>query len=427
MRKKIWLFCGMDKQIPINQQRREAIRKYSKTGAILLGVAVAIFVGSRFFESSVRADGVTFSPVTVGELETTVAASGHVVPEREEIINAPVATRILEVFVQPGDTVQAGMPLIALDLEQETTALSKMEDQLQMSRRQAHQQQLADNTSLSELEMQIAVKEMEVKGLRLDADNERRLDSLGSGTGERVRQAETAYSTGLLQLKQLRQRLANERLQAEASGAISGLSVLAIQKDLDLLKRTLQRGRIPAPHDGVVTYLLSEIGSQVSAGQKVAVVADLSSFKIEGEVAEGSGDKIGIGATADVRIGNESLEGVVSNITPQSKGGMMQFAVKLADASHKRLRSGLRVEMQVNYGYKDSVMRIERGNFFKGPGEYQLFVASGNNPDHLERRTVKLGDSNRRYVEVLSGLNPGERVAVSDMSAYEKRKSLKLK
>lgn len=68
---------------------------------------------------------------------------------------------------------------------------------------------------------------------------------------------------------------------------------------------------------------------------------------------------------------------------------------------------------------------MPNGAFFKGPGQYDLFVLNGEH--RLERRSVKLGDSNREYVEVLSGLKPGDRVVTSDMTDYTSSKSLKLK
>lgn len=398
-----------------------------KAGAVIAVVAVAVYFGLGMLEKSVKESTLSFVTADEGELEITVVASGRVVPAHEEIVNSPVSTRILEVYAQPGDSVRAGMPLLALDLEEEQTNLSKMEDRLRISRQESRQHELTSRTSLSELAMQIEVKQMEVNRLKLDVADERKLDSLGSGTGERVRKAETAYTAGVLELQQMRERLANERLRSQAAQTVQDLTVSSIEKDLDIMRRTLQRGRIPAPHDGILTFIQSEIGTQVGAGEKVAVVSDLSSFKIQGEVAEGASDRIGIGASVTVRLGTASLRGTVSNITPQSKGGLVQFGVSLDEPAHPRLRSGLRTELFVDYGFKDHVVRIPRGSYFKGPGDYELFVVDRENPQRLCRRTVRLGDSNRDFVEVVSGLSPADRVVVSDMEHYRTKRSLKMK
>ena len=65
------------------------------------------------------------------------------------------------------------------------------------------------------------------------------------------------------------------------------------------------------------------------------------------------------------------------------------------------------------------------GPYYKGAGDYDLFVADG--AGRLEKRRVKLGDSNRSHVEVVSGLQPGDRVATGDMEQYRKYSKLKIK
>lgn len=415
----------MDKQISKSQLRRERNTKLIKWGGATLLVALGVTALIVSLEKGINRRDVRLGAAEQGALETTVNATGRVVPAFEEVINSPVDTRILKVYAQAGDSVEEGAPLLQLDLETAETNYSKLLNERDMRRQELTQLQLNNRTQLSELAMQIEVKQMQVNQLKVEVENERRLDSLGSGTGDRVRQAETAYTTGKLELRQLRERLANEKLRNAAAEKVQSLNVSSFEQDLALMRRTLDQGRIPAPHAGVLTYIANEIGRRITAGEKVAVVSDLSQFKIEGEVAEGNSDRVGVGSEVIVRIGKTELKGTVTNLTPQAKGGVISFTVKLEDPRNPRLRSGLRTELSVSYGYKSSVLRIPNGQYFKGPGEYNLFVKDGDN--HLSQRKVRLGDSNRDYVEVLSGLNAGDSVAVSDMEQFNKSKTLKLK
>lgn len=415
----------MDKQISKSQLRRERNTKLMKWGGATLLVVLGVTALIVSLEKGINRRDVRLGAAEQGALETTVNATGRVVPAFEEVINSPVDTRILKVYAQAGDSVEEGAPLLQLDLETAETNYSKLLNERDMRRQELTQLQLNNHTQLSELAMQIEVKQMQVNQLKVEVENERRLDSLGSGTGDRVRQAETAYTTGKLELRQLRERLANEKLRNAAAEKVQSLNVSSFEQDLALMRRTLDQGRIPAPHAGVLTYIANEIGRRITAGEKVAVVSDLSQFKIEGEVAEGSSDRVGVGSEVIVRIGKTELKGTVTNLTPQAKGGVISFTVKLEDPRNPRLRSGLRTELSVSYGYKSSVLRIPNGQYFKGPGEYNLFVKDGDN--HLSQRKVRLGDSNRDYVEVLSGLNAGDSVAVSDMEQFNKSKTLKLK
>ena len=70
------------------------------------------------------------------------------------------------------------------------------------------------------------------------------------------------------------------------------------------------------------------------------------------------------------------------------------------------------------------MVRIPTGPYFKGPGDYDMFVVSGN---ELERRRVQLGDSNYDFVEVKEGINPGDSIVTSDMTEYANKKNLKIK
>lgn len=415
----------MDKKIEKSEIRRRRRRRWVVRGVVLAAVCAAIvplfFIGGK----SVRASELSFGVVERGDLEVMVPASGRVVPAVEEIIISPVSTRLLRAFALPGDSVAEGTPLLELDLEAELTDYNKTLDERAMGNHRLKQLRMSNNTTLSDLAMQIEVKEMQVKGYEVDVANERRLDSLGSGTGDRVRQAETSLRVARLELKQLREKLGNERHIAAAAEQAEQLAVNSIDKDLAMRRLTLERGRVMAPISGALTFLRTDIGSQVSAGERLAVVADLSRFKIAAKVPEGSAAKIGVGAPVEVRIGGESLSGTVSNVNPQATGGQVDFIVRLDEPSHRRLRSGLSTELFVSYGSRSDILLLPRAKYYTAPGEYRLFVQDSEGT--IAKRTVRLGEGSRRYVEVVSGLQLGDKVVVSDMSQYENAKSLKLK
>ncbi len=415
----------MDKTID-----KKEIRKEKSKRALVWGIAAAAGIAAVSFVLMNMAPSVNSRDITVGTaergpLEITVAATGRVVPAHEEIINSPVETRVLRVYAQPGDTVKAGMPLLLLDLEQEQTALGKLHDARTMQQQELRQLELSNMTNISDLEMKIKVSEMNVSRQRIEVENERRLDSIGSGTGDRVRQAETAYRAGVLELEQLRTRLRNERQRASAAEASQRLNVCSSDRDIALMEKTIHRGSIPAPLDGVLTFITSELGSRVGAGEKVAVVSDLSSFKVVGEVPEGSSDRVQTGAAVTVRISGAQFAGTVSNITPQARQGVVSFVVRLDNPRDSRLRSGARAELQVSFGYKSDVLRVPNGSFYKGEGKYQVFVFDSEN--RAVRRTVHAGDCNRDYVEILDGLQPGDKIIVSDTEQYNTKNKLNIK
>lgn len=415
----------MDKPIDKKLIRRERRRKQLLwgTGAGVVVVAAGWLVSD--IAPTINSNDITVAATDRGALDVTVAATGQIVPAYEEIINSPVNSRVLKIFAQPGDTVEAGMPLLELDLEQEQMKLAERHDARTIVEQELRQLQLSNHTELSDLEMRIKVNEMNVNRLRIDVDNERRLDSIGSGTGDRVRQAETAYSAGVLELEQLRVRLQNERGRMAASEHSLMLNVIAADHEIQLIEKTIHRSSIPAPLDGVLTFIITELGGRIDSGEKVAVVSDLSRFRIVGEVPEGSSEKVKIGASVNVRVNGAQLHGRVSNITPQARHGVVSFAVSLDEPSDRHLRSGGRAELYVAHAYKDDVLRLRNGSFYKGAGQYSLFVLDDDNL--LEKRTVRVGECNREYVEIVEGLKEGDRVVVSDMERYKNKNKLKIK
>ena len=415
----------MDREIPKEVRDKERKKKFIKYGAIGVAAVVCIAVLISFMRSSVNRKDLVFSEVDNGTIEVSVSASGKVVPAFEEIINSPINTRIVEVYRKGGDSVDVGTPILKLDLQSTETEYKKLLDEEQMKRYQLEQLKVNNNTYLSDLSMQVKISAMKLNRMEVELRNERYLDSLGSGTTDKVRQAELNFNTGKLELEQLRQQYTNESKVKEADLKVKEVEFNIFSKSLAEMKRTLDDAQIRSPRKAILTYINNQVGAQVAEGSQVAIISDLSHFKVEGEIADTYGDRVAAGGRAIVKIGNEKLEGTVSSVTPLSKNGVISFIVQLNEDNNKRLRSGLKTDVYVMNAVKEGVLRLANASYYVGRGEYELFVQDSK--DEIVKRKVQLGDSNFEYVEVVSGLKPGDKVVVSDMSSYKNKNKLKLK
>ena len=414
----------MDREIPKEVRQKERNKKIMKYGGIGAGIVVCMAVLISFMQSSVKRRDIVFSTVDHGTIEVSVSASGKVVPAFEEIINSPINSRIIEAYRKGGDSVDVGTPILKLDLQSTETAYNKLLDEEQMRRYQLEQLKVNNETQLSNLAMNIKVSAMELNRKEVELRNERYLDSIGSGTTDKVRQAELAYNKGKLELEQLRQQYENEKKVKAADLKVKELEFNIFSKGLAEMKRTLDDAQIRSPRKAILTFVETQVGTQVSQGQQIAIISDLSHFKVEGEIADTYGDRVAAGGKAIVKMGSEKLEGTISSVTPLSKNGVISFTVQLADDSHKRLRSGLKTDVYVMNAVKEDVMRIANASYYVGRGDYELFVLDSEN--EIVKRKVKLGDSNFEFVEVVSGLQPGDQVVVSDMSSYKNKNKLKV-
>lgn len=413
----------MDREISKEVQRKEQRKQFIRIGTAVGGFIVLIVVVISMLQASLKRKDLNISTVDKGVIEVSVSASGKVIPAFEEIINSPINSRIVEVYKRGGDSVDVGTPILKLDLQSAETEYNKQLDEEQMKSLQLEQQRVTNHNKLSEMEMNLKVSRMELDRKAVELRNERYLDSLGAGTTDKVRQVELDYNVSILKLKEDEQKYKNEQALTEADLKVKELELNIFRKSLAETRRTLEDAQIRSPRKAILTYVNNEIGSQIGQGAKVAIVSDLSHFKIEGEIADTYGDRIAAGSKAVIKIGSEKLDGTISDVTPLSKNGVISFTVQLEEDNHKRLRSGLKTDVYVMNAVKDDVLRIANSSYYVGKGEYELFVVNGN---QLLKRKVQLGDSNFEYVEVVSGLQEGEQVIVSDMNAYKDKNKLKI-
>lgn len=410
----------ISKEIRIKEKRKSIIKWVIGLGS----VAGSIVLVLSLIQPTLKMDDVIVSKVDKGIIEVSVNASGKVIPAFEEIINSPINSRILEIYKRGGDSVDVGTPILKLDLQRAETDFQKLLDEEQMKRLQLEQLRVNIRSKLSEMEMKLKVSRMELSRKEVELRNERYLDSLGAGTTDKVRQAELSFTVGELQLKEDEQKYLNEQALGKADLKVKELELNIFRKGLAETKRTLEDAQVRSPRKAILTYVNSELGAQVVQGAKIAIVSDLSHFKIDGEIADTYGDRIATGNKVMVKIGSEKLNGTVSDITPLSKNGVISFTVQLDNDNHPRLRSGLKTDVYVMNAVKEDVMRIANGSYYVGKGDYELFVIKGGN---LIKKKIRLGDSNFEFVEVIDGLQPGDKVIISDMTNYKNKNKLKFK
>lgn len=415
----------MDRTIPKEVQRKKMALRLLKIAGAAVAVVLAVVAVVSLSRDSVNEKHLEICTVTRGSIETSVTASGEVHPAFEEVINSPISSRILEVYKQLGDTVSIGAPLLSLDLENTLNNYRNMLDEKEIKQHQLTQLRLNNATSLENQKMSIAIAEIEFERLQTELRNERYLDSIGSGTSDRVRQAELAVATAQMRLSQQRTQYANDTRIKESDIRVRELEYNIFEKKLSEMKRTLDEARILSPRVATLTFINNQIGARVSAGERIAVISDLSNFKITAQISDAMAEYVKVGKRIIAAVGKEKMEGVISNVSPKSNNGIINFDVALKESNHARLRQGLRTDVYIMNEIHDDVLRISNRSYYIGPGEYKLYVKNGSG--EVELRKVRLGVSNYDFVQVEEGIAEGEEVVVSDMHEYSGKERIKLK
>ena len=415
----------MDRELTSKEKRIVKTRQMAKAIAFVCGLFAIAFIAISLSTRRIGRNDIRIATVERGNIDIGLSTSGTVSPEYQEQILSPISSRILEVYARMGDTVEVGTSLLRLDLENAEAEYQRGLDDLQLKEQRLKQLRINQDTRLTDMQMRLRVARMSLDQMQSQLDGERYLDSIGSGTKERVRQAELTYNTASLEVEQLQKQLDNERRVCQAELDMQRIEIDMQRKSLEATRQTLTDARICSPRRAVLTYIKSDIGASVSQGEQIAIISDLSSYKVEGELSDGYSDRIQVGSLVTIRSGKTRLSGTVSHLNPLTKGGSIGFTIRLDNPAHPVLRPGLRTEVFVLAKSLQNTLRLPMGNYYNnGKGSYKLFVVEG---DRLVARDVELGEANFDWVEVIRGLDEGEQVVISDMEKYKGRTSIRLK
>lgn len=414
----------MDREISIKQQARRRTKIYLLVIATLVVAAFGFIQFKSMVEPSVKRSTFTTSIAEVGVIEATVPASGIVTPEYEATISSPVNAKIEQVLFNAGDRVLAGQSILRLNKEASLLAFEKLNEEQHVNRNKINQLSLGLQKSLDELKTQHSIKQMKISSLETALDHEQSLLAIGGSTDENVKQARLTLNVAQLELTQIKNQIDNQKAMMQADLKSLGYEINIREKDIKGISDKLKNAAISSPRNGVITWVNNKIGAEINEGEELVRIADLSSFKVEASISDTYADEVKAGRTALVRINKTDLKGNINNIQPAIEDGTVKFSISLSNKSSKLLRSNSKVDVFVITSYKENTIRVKNGAAFNGSEEQKVFVMKGEN---AVSRKIKIGESNSDYLEILSGVKPGERLITSDMQDFIHLSKVKIK
>ncbi|RNI23535.1 efflux RND transporter periplasmic adaptor subunit [Rufibacter latericius] len=413
----------MDREIPQALVQKTKRRRLWQVGAAVVAVLLGVLAFRSVLQTRVAKSELRFATVEVGAVEASLTASGVVVPEIEEVIASPIQAKIERVLHTPGDHVAAGEPLLLLDKQTSQTAFEKLRDEQQLKQNKTAELENTLQKNVNQLRSRYAVQEVRVKSLQAALADEQYLLSIGGGTQENVKKAELDLKVASLELTQLQRQIQDEQASARIGMKGVGYELEMQRRDIGQLQRQLEQADVKAVRKGVVTWVNEEVGANVSAGEPLARVADLSSFKIKATISDNYAEQLKVGGPVTVRINETDLRGEVANVQPKVENGIITFYVRLQEKNHQTLRSNLRVEVFVLTDFRPNVLRVKNGPFYTGSPQQEVFVVQG---DKAIRRTLRTGASNLDFVELQGDIAAGEQIILSSTKEYVNLKELQL-
>jgi len=341
------------------------------------------------------------------DLIKNISLSGQTVPKSQVDIAAKYLGKVVTVNGDLGQAVSEGQILIVQDTKDSDNSIRQ---------NQAAYQQAAADTVTTEVSVNANYS-------KAQADYQRALDSyqryktiydIGGISKEQL----DANSQQLTAAKTALDLLANQMNSGIAASITSAQAAAAkAQYSVDAMKTQREDLFLRAPCSGVIGYRQVEVGSMVSVGQKLLSIVDNSEFYVDCQVAAEDLPALKVGMKVEVKMDalGKTLPGKVIYISPTSDSQTQVFSLRIAlDKPTPELKGGIYAQTNIASVLRQNTLIVPKDAVLEKSGKIYVYVINSQN--EVEERGVQVGGSGDLNVEILSGLNEGEQIAVSNLS-----------
>ena len=396
--------------IPRPDQSKAKRKKRIIIGAIAVTALVAITGGLARLKPAaptVERNLVWIDTVKRGQMLRQVRGLGTLVPEEIRWIAARTQGRVDKIVLRPGADVTPDSVILILanpDVEQAAASadaqLKAAEAAAASARADSEQARLKAEVN-EQLHQEGLVSELDLRLSKVTAEQ--------LATRNTIEQKRYAFAK-----ESIAPQLSVKEAEVERLRGVAKLR----HDELDAL--TARAGM-----NGVLQLLPVDVGSQIQPGVNLARVADPAKLKAEIRVAETQAKDVAIGQVAEVDTRNGVVGGHVSRIDPSVQNGTVTVDVLIDGPLPKGSRPDLSVDGTIELERLDDVVYVGRPAFGQERSTVGLFKLEPDS-SYATRVPVKLGRSSVNTIEVVGGLQPGDRVILSDMSQWDANDRVRL-
>lgn len=384
-----------------------------KIALLAVIVSLAMFVSAcgkkpqATAETSAVVTGVQLETVAASSVNDVYEATGTVRAKTSTVLSSKIMGVVMALRVREGDRVKVGQTLIEIDNREAAAQLQKAQAGLRQAEQAVAEAEQASNAALSAKAAAEANKHLAAATLtRYQTLLERK--SVSPQEFDEVKAKAQIADAEVSRAEKMLEMLAARKKQAQAQTE---------QAKADIASAQVFAGyaRIVTPISGIVTARQIEVGATATPGAPLLTIEDAAHYRLEAAVEESQIGKIYLKDRARVKIDaiGEELDGTVAEILPAADPMSRSYTVKLDISSSQPLRSGLYGTAQFVRGQRQAITVTTSAIAQRGQLT-GVFVLDGANIARL--RLVKTGKSFGDRVEVLSGLNDGERIAVDGIA-----------
>ena len=410
----------MDRRIEKKKGIRVAFSRkalpYWGGGLLLIFILWLIF---RDNSSTLRVDGdtITTGDVTAGEFNDYIRISGQVQPMTTIQISPLEGGVVEEIITEEGSHVKKGDEILRLSNENLDLQILNSEAEL------AEKENILRNTMISMEQQKLSVKQerlqlqMDVRRYRRAYEQQKALYEEKLIARETWLQAEEDYLLAKDKLELVKNRELQDSLYRTVEIEQMEESLENMRLNMQMIRKRKDNLTIKAPIDGELGLLDAVLGQNIASGAKIGQINDLSSYKIEAQIDEHYIDRVTAGLEAIFERQNESYHAVIRKVYPEVREGKFKADFKFSGQQPDNIRTGQTYYMNLQLGQPEEAILIPRGTFYQHTGGKWIYVLSPDGTRAIKRE-IRIGRQNPQYYEVEEGLQPGEKVIISNYETY---------
>ncbi|MDR2622879.1 MAG: HlyD family efflux transporter periplasmic adaptor subunit [Dysgonamonadaceae bacterium] len=386
-------------------------------GSVLAFAFAWLIFGDHSSKFNVEQSKIVVQSAVKGEFNDYIRVNGQVQPINTIQLSAVEGGMVAEKVVEEGSMVRKGEVIIRLTNPMLSLNILDSEAQL------AEKQNFLRNTQVTMEQERLNLRK---EKLQLDLDIERKkrkyeqyqslYDEKLTSREEYLQAREDYEFAGKgreLVLERQRQDSIFRGIQVEQMEE----SLNNIRKNLILVRQRVDNLDVKSPVDGQLGLLDVEIGQSVGSGMRIGQISVLSDYKIEALIDEHYIDRVKNGLAATFERQDKTYQLVVRKVYPEVRDKQFKTDFIFKGERPDNIRSGQTYYINLQLGQPVEAVLIPRGAFYQNTGGQWIFVVTEDGKKAV-RRSIRIGRQNPLYYEVLSGLEPGEKVVTSSYDTY---------
>ncbi len=397
-----------------------------------LGAALIVAAASGFYvmapdasSQTIAADRVTISTVSEGRFDDFLPLRARVTPLVTVFLDAVEGGRVEKVLVEDGAMVQQGQLLAVLSNSDLQLNLLARQTEVTQQINSMRSQELALSQNRLQNERTRIEAELAASKARRQFEMQRPLADKGFVPGKVFRDSQDEAQSAGRRAQVVRQTQAtDEKLQSSQLAQLRA-STTALNASLGIARASLDALNLRAPVTGQLTAFSIQVGQSMNRGERLGQIDSSGRNKLVAQVDEFYLGRVEPGQIATSEWGGRSYRLKVAKIYPQVKNGTFEVDFHFLGAEPAELQRGQTLQTRLTLGDPAPALLIPNGAFYNETGGSWVFVVTPDGSEAIKRQ-VRLGRRNADYIEVLDGLEPGERVLTSPYTGFADKDRLDL-